>query len=175
MLCFLERISCYYAFSYLHCMGIMADIGGSKTDSKQIDVLYRNKKTYQQFLTEKKKSILSVAMNKTDFLWCGSYMIDRDYHMAIFISYPISTRDTHISPRAEGPRADMGNSDWYGVWYENCHIIIYLSYFFFFWQVWLFDLFVLRFYGPVNPMGSCRARSVYLTTHLLGRLSPLSG
>ena len=35
-------------------------------------------------------------------------------------------------------------------------------------------LFVLRFYGPVNPMGSCRARSVYLTTHLLGRLSPLS-
>ena len=36
-------------------------------------------------------------------------------------------------------------------------------------------LFVLRFYGPVNPMGSCRARSVYLITHLLGRLSPLSG
>ena len=35
-------------------------------------------------------------------------------------------------------------------------------------------LFVLRFYGPVNPMGSCRARSVYLTTHLLGRLSPLT-
>ena len=36
-------------------------------------------------------------------------------------------------------------------------------------------LFVLRFYGPVNPMGSCRARSVYLTTRLLSRLSPLSG
>ena len=34
---------------------------------------------------------------------------------------------------------------------------------------------MLRFYGPVNPMGSCQARSVYLTTHLLGRLSPLSG
>ena len=38
-----------------------------------------------------------------------------------------------------------------------------------------FCLFVLRFYGPVNPMGSCRARSVYLTTRVLGRLSPLSG
>ena len=38
-----------------------------------------------------------------------------------------------------------------------------------------FDLFVLRFYGPVNPIGSCWARSVYLTTRLLGRLSPLSG
>ena len=25
----------------------------------------------------------------------------RDYYMAIFISYPISTRDTHIIPRAE--------------------------------------------------------------------------
>ena len=36
-------------------------------------------------------------------------------------------------------------------------------------------LFVLRFYGPVNEMGSCRVRSVYLTTRLLGRLSPLSG
>ena len=34
---------------------------------------------------------------------------------------------------------------------------------------------VLRFYGPVNPMGSCRARSIYLTIRLLGRLSPLSG
>ena len=35
--------------------------------------------------------------------------------------------------------------------------------------------FVLRFYGPVNPFGSCRARSVYLTTLVLGRLRPLSG
>ena len=52
------------------------------------------------------------------------------------------------------------------------------------WSYWISDqtdfsyfwsLFVLRFYGPVNPMGSCRARSVYLTTRLLGRLSPLSG
>ena len=38
-----------------------------------------------------------------------------------------------------------------------------------------FCLFVLRFYGPVNPIGSCRVPSIYLTTHLLGRLSPLSG
>ena len=36
------------------------------------------------------------------------------------------------------------------------------------------DLFMLRFYSPVNPMGSCRAWSVYLNTRLLGRLSPLS-
>ena len=36
------------------------------------------------------------------------------------------------------------------------------------------NMYVLRFYGPVNPVESCWARSVYLTTHLLGRLSPLS-
>ena len=34
---------------------------------------------------------------------------------------------------------------------------------------------VLRFYGPVNPMGSYQVQSVYLITRLLGRLSPLSG
>ena len=40
------------------------------------------------------------------------------------------------------------------------------------WEI----LFVLRFYGPVNPMGSCRARSVYLTTrYWAARLSLLSG
>ena len=33
------------------------------------------------------------------------------------------------------------------------------------------DLFVLRFYGPVNPVGSCRAQSVYLISLLLGRQS----
>ena len=43
------------------------------------------------------------------------------------------------------------------------------------WAIPSGSLFVLRFYGPVNPMGSCQAQSVYLTTSLLGRLSPLSG
>ena len=37
------------------------------------------------------------------------------------------------------------------------------------------SLFVLRFYSSINPMGSCPAWSIYLTTLLLGRLSPLSG
>ena len=36
-------------------------------------------------------------------------------------------------------------------------------------------LFVLKFYSSVNPVGSYRARSVYLTTHLLDKLDPLSG
>ena len=34
-------------------------------------------------------------------------------------------------------------------------------------KVRVVNLFVLRFYSPVNPMVSCRARSVYLTTRLL--------
>ena len=44
-----------------------------------------------------------------------------------------------------------------------CWLIFYIA-----WLYWKQQtdpcLFVLRFYGPVNPMGSCRARSVYLTT-----------
>ena len=42
-------------------------------------------------------------------------------------------------------------------------------------KVYAFYLFMLRFYSPVNQTGSCWARSAYLTTPLLGRLSPLSG
>ena len=34
-----------------------------------------------------------------------------------------------------------------------------------------FQMFVLRFYGPVNPMRFCPVPSVYLTTLLLGRLT----
>ena len=57
---------------------------------------------------------------------------------------------------------------------------LFVFHLFFFWRLERAELrdcflFVLRFYGPVIPMGSCRARSVYLTTRLLGRLSPLSG
>ena len=33
----------------------------------------------------------------------------------------------------------------------------------------------MRLYGQVNPVGSCRAQSVYLTTLFLDRLSPLRG
>ena len=38
----------------------------------------------------------------------------------------------------------------------------------------VYFLSVLRFYGAVNRLGSCRARSVYLITHFLDRHSPLS-
>ena len=31
-----------------------------------------------------------------------------DYYMAFFISHVISTQDAHISPRAEGPKANLG-------------------------------------------------------------------
>ena len=44
-----------------------------------------------------------------------------------------------------------------------------------FYAVMIRGIYLFVLYGPVNPMGSCRARSVYLTTRLLGRLSPLSG
>ena len=43
------------------------------------------------------------------------------------------------------------------------------------YKIVLVGLFVLKFYGPVNPIGSYQAQSVYVTTLLLGRLSPLIG
>ena len=69
--------------------------------------------------------------------------------------------------------------DWMEV--EAKNLCWWFGYFFYpaikkgFWAVLIkYAVFVLRFYGPVNPMGSCQERSVYLTTYLLGRLSPLS-
>ena len=59
----------------------------------------------------------------------------------------------------------------YGNIYVSCCIIFFQTLFFFVSVC----LFMLRFYDPVNPMGSCRARSVYLTPRLLGRLNSLSG
>ena len=82
-------------------------------------------------------------------------------------------------PRADpGPKGMFGlvlSSIWdlgagrYGVWHSEL-----LNWRLESWSIYCF-LFVLGFYGPVNPMESCRARSVYLTTRLLGRFSPLSG
>ena len=46
------------------------------------------------------------------------------------------------------------------------------------WRTSLTSLFVcvcVEVLQPSQPNGSCRARSVYLTTRLLGRLCPLSG
>jgi hypothetical protein len=55
-------------------------------------------------------------------------LITRGYYMLIFISHPISTRDAHISQRADGPSDNIDISGWYGEWNEKCHIITYLSY-----------------------------------------------
>ena len=42
-----------------------------------------------------------------------------------------------------------------------------------FYFYFLKKLFLLRFYGPINLMRSCRVQAVYLTT-FTGRLRPLS-
>ena len=68
-----------------------------------------------------------------------AHLINRGYYMAIFISYPMSTQDP-ISARGLKARGLIWVKGWYGVWYENCHIIIYLSYMFSFWQVCLFGI-----------------------------------
>ena len=45
----------------------------------------------------------------------------------------------------------------------------------FIYSVLLDTWFVSRSYGPVNPIGSCQAQPVHLTSLLLGRLIPLCG
>ena len=56
----------------------------------------------------------------------------------------LSTRDTHISPRAKGSTADMCQGlIWGMIWklpYHNLFIIHFFFFFFFFWQVCLFDV-----------------------------------
>jgi hypothetical protein len=48
-------------------------------------------------------------------LQCGGILID--YYMAFFISHVISIRYIHISPRAEGPKANIGQGlIWHVVW-----------------------------------------------------------
>jgi hypothetical protein len=50
--------------------------------------------------------------------------------MAFFISHVISTRDAHISLRAEDPRANMGRGlIWHVIWKMPCHnlFIIYFN------------------------------------------------
>ena len=46
------------------------------------------------------------------------YMINRLWYGIFHIT-------CHISPRDEVPRANMGVSGWYDMWYEKCHILIY--------------------------------------------------
>ena len=57
------------------------------------------------------------------------HIIIIDYDMAFFISHVIWTGDTHISPRAEGPRSNMGRGlIWYVIWkmpYHNLFIIYF--------------------------------------------------
>ena len=95
------------------------------------------------------------------FNWDLQYKIKISWHGFFFISVLVSAL-LPASALILWARADSGYSDWD----QNNHNLHGLS---------LCFLFVLRFYGPVNPMGSCWAQSVYLTTLLLGRLSPLSG
>ena len=86
---------------------------------------------------------------------CPSWISGRERMTVENISWSISTKECctprwGLNPRPPGLQSDGASN-------------------------WAIEASVLRSYGPVNPMGSCRVQSVYLTTRLLGRLSPLSG
>ena len=54
-------------------------------------------------------------------------VIYREYYMALSVSYPVSTRDTNINPRALA-RGMILVESWYGMWYGKNHIILCWSY-----------------------------------------------
>ena len=101
--------------------------------------LWRNKKSISTFFVEKKK--------QQQLEMCPQY---RDAPAVWYLTIKLQ------------------NSTWYK--YLNLSLTGSLTYVCkYICMENLKTLFVLRFYGPVNQMGSCRARSVYLTTRLLGR------
>ena len=82
-----------------------------------------------------------------------------DYYMAFFILHVISTRDAHISPRAERPRVNMGRElIWHVMWkmpYHNLFIISFNA---------SFHIFVRadRFQKPWLDMGYDAIMSYYI-------------
>ena len=53
---------------------------------------------------------------------------------------------------------------------KTANVVVFYQFMFYF--SWFVCIEALR---PSQPNGACRAQSVYLTTLLMGRLSPLSG
>ena len=96
-------------------------------------------------------SIVHILSPETDN--CPSWISGRERMTVENISWSISTKECCRPRRGLNPRPPGLQSDGASNWATEA------------------GLSVLRFYGPVNLKGSCR---VYLTTHLLGRLSPLS-
>ena len=62
-----------------------------------------------------------------------------------------------------------------GIFFFFFYFLFTIMHIKFFVCFFLLFCFVLRFYGPVNPMGSYLAWSVYLNTLLLDRFIPLIG
>ena len=91
----------------------------------------------------------------------------------ILAAGPIILHDNATPHGANGVTSLLGRYEWetldhppYSLDISPCDFDLFTK---------LKEDFELRFYGPVNPMLSCRARSVYLTISLLGRLCLLSG
>ena len=120
-----------------------------KVKSKDMDQIEWSFKLIWPFIhtQHKKRSLLHTQGNEGPSQPYVHALINRDYYMTIFISYPISTRDTHI------PRADMGQGlIWGMIWklaYHNLFIIHFS-----FWQVCLFDI-VCGVKGKTTECSEC--------------------
>ena len=122
-------------------------------------------------------NILEVIPMSTHNIYFAAKMtknITKIIFLSMVANYSSVAMTGCYSPNIEqniGTRGKINHQTLYGNIFltffgENNEIIINLSSAYF----RLFVLrFVLRFYGPVKPVGSCRTRSIYLTTRLRTR------
>ena len=95
-------------------------LGASSIQNALVIVLYILYKFYSSFCINRitdvsKRNFVFHCRMLSGMFDCGDVTVMMshseiiiDYYMSFFISHVISTRDAHISPRAEGPRANMG-------------------------------------------------------------------
>ena len=110
--------------------------------------------------------------NKTIVDYWGIEYIEIIMYMTFFVSYPISTRYSHISLRAEGPRAEMGRGL---IWsmvrkmsYHNLFIIYFLLYNLLFrlsicWQQFLNSSFTINEWIAVPAINIDKNKSLSFT------------
>jgi hypothetical protein len=121
--------------------------GASSIQNALVIVLYILYKFYSSFCINRitdvsKRNFVFHCRMLSGMFDCGDVTVMShseiiiDYYMSFFISHVISTWDAHISPRPEGPRANMGRGlIWHVIWkmpYHNLFIIYFNASFFIF-------------------------------------------
>jgi hypothetical protein len=106
------------------------------TQKKSIFLNFKNKK-FQEFLIFQKFHKMSNFMKKfskfKNFKFQNKKIIITEYYMSKSVSHAVSTREPYITPRATGPRGDIGRGlIWHVIQILTCnvHYIMYFKHVF---------------------------------------------